>query len=221
MTAFDAFWSSAARVAARRRPTSAFAAPSAVVRDAGRGDGFSKVTVHFAGFRRTRLVAIRASSSGPAFDTLELSASASESGFAIAFALAFAESPAVANAAPSAVSADGGTVARLTGPPGSKTPHAFSFSFGGGGELPGTTLPGGTTPFLCVFLDDGDSSGALNAATTATVVFSRRWQRASVADAAGGDRRRARGRVDARRRPSSRALTNPLRRAVREGDAVR
>ena len=198
VTAFDAFWSSAARVAARRRPTSAFAAPSAVVRDAGRGDGFSKVTVHFAGFRRTRLVAIRASSSGPAFDTLELSASASESGFAIAFALAFAESPAVANAAPSAVSADGGTVARLTGPPGSKTPHAFSFSFGGGGELPGTTLPGGTTPFLCVFLDDGDSSGALNAATTATVVFSSALAACESPPARGADRSDALGgRVDA------------------------
>ena len=198
VTAFDAFWSSAARVAARRRPTSAFAAPSAVVRDAGRGDGFSKVTVHFAGFRRTRLVAIRASSSGPAFDTLELSASASESGFTLAFALAFAESPAVANAAPSAVSADGGTVARLTGPPGSKTPHTFSFSFGGGGELPGTTLPGGTTPFLCVFLGDGDSSGALNAATTATVVFSSALAACESPPARGADRADALGgRVDA------------------------
>ena len=182
VTAFDAFWSSAARVAARRRPTSAFAAPSAVVRDAGRGDGFSKVTVHFAGRRVTHtVVAIRSSVSGPAFDVLELSATASGSGFALAFALAFAESPAVASAVPSAVSADGGTVARLTGPPGSKTPHTFR-----------------TTPFLCVFLDDGDSSGALNAATTATVVFSSALAACESPPARGADRSDALGgRVDA------------------------
>ena len=117
----------------------------------------SKVTVHVRDGRRVThpVVAIRSSFSGPAFDVRELSATASGSGFALAFALAFAESPAVANAVPSAVSADGGTVARLTGPPGSKTPHKFR-----------------TTPFLCVFLDDGDSRGALNAATTESVVFS-------------------------------------------------
>jgi hypothetical protein len=150
------------------------------------------VTVHFAGRRVTRFVAIR-SSSGPAFDVLELSASASGSGFALAFALAFAESPAVATAVPSAVSADGGTVARLTGPPGSKTPHTFAF--GGGGALPGE-LPG-TTPFLCVFLD-GDSSGALNAATTATFVFSSALAACESPPARGADRSDALGgRVDA------------------------
>ena len=148
-----------------------FAAPSAVVRDADAGMGFSKVTVHFAGFRRTRLVAIRASSSFGVRHTGAL-ASASESGFTLAARARVAESPAVANAAPSAVSADGGTAARLTGPPGREdAAHVFVF-VRGGGELPGTTLPGGTTPFCACFWTTATAVGALNAATTATVVFS-------------------------------------------------